>query len=106
MRESNNHDNIDINHDALSEADKLLTETELKNLAIQNDLNQWTLGTCKVDRRAVMYFSQLAISAVTLGFCMARLSSEDSKKNDENAIYMNIISMIIGIYLPTPSMHW
>ncbi len=97
-----NTNNADINHEILSEADKLLTDTELRNLAIQNDLNQWTVGKYKVDRRAVMYFSQLAFSAVTLGFCMIRLS--DNKK-DDNGIYLNIVSMIIGVYLPTPSMH-
>ncbi len=62
---------------------------------------EWRSCCLKTDPDAVIFFSQLTIALITMGFCIYQLSVSDSCERD--SLYSGILSLVIGCYLPTPS---
>jgi len=64
----------------------------------------WKSCCLQVDRRAVIFFSQLTISISIIIFCMTQLwiHHEDC---DKNQLYTGILMTIVGVHLPQPKMH-
>jgi hypothetical protein len=54
------------------------------------------------DKRALQFFSQFTISVGVLLFSMYKLIN--SAECEETQVYIGLITMIIGIYLPNPKM--
>lgn len=66
----------------------------------ENDL--WRSCCLEMDSSAVLFFSQLFISLIVVIFCIYMLVM--SKTCEADSLYSGILSLILGSYLPTPSM--
>ena len=89
----------------------LLTIGNTSETINQNDFQNnyverymWKSCCLQVDRRAVIFFSQLTISISIIIFCMTQLwiHHEDC---DKNQLYTGILMTIVGVHLPQPKMH-
>ena len=67
----------------------------------QKEKVTWRSCCLKTDPDAVIFFSQLTIALITIGFCIYQLSVSESCERD--SMYSCILSLVIGCYLPTPS---
>jgi hypothetical protein len=59
-----------------------------------------------IDRRATVFFTQVAIGAIVIFFAMAKmlLSSPYRCSGDDPSVYVGLISVILGWFVPAPSM--
>jgi len=82
------------------------SETPNDNTNQNNYVERYMWKSCclQVDRRAVIFFSQLTISISIIIFCMTQLwiHHEDC---DKNQLYTGILMTIVGVHLPQPKMH-
>jgi len=63
--------------------------------------NEWSIGCLgKLDRRCVVYFSQLGI----LGMCIAVSLYQVSTKEDNKDFWIGLLSSSIGILIPNPKL--
>ena len=62
----------------------------------------WRSCCVEIDPRAVMYFSQLAISAVVLAVCIYILLTREDCGSQQFAA--STLSFVLGVYLPSPKM--
>ena len=65
--------------------------------------NTWDSCCFKMDKRATMFFSQLAISALTMGFCIYQLVHLDNC--EAQSLYSSILTLVLGVYLPSPKLN-
>ena len=65
--------------------------------------NEYKSCCLKTDKRALLFFSQLSISLITLLVCIYQLiTHHDDCEN--NQLYSNILMMILGVWVPQPNM--
>lgn len=84
-----------------------LSDVELKNIEhavdiktkLDHEKNTWTSCCITTDKRFVVFISQFIISVMVLGFSMYMLIVKDSC---DNQVYVGLISMTIGLYIPQP----
>ena len=62
----------------------------------------WTSCCLRLDKNATIFFSQLSIALSTISFCMYQLIGSESCEQD--SLYSGLLSMVIGCYMPQPSM--
>ena len=69
---------------------------------IEDDKNKDTWVSCcmVLDRRAVMYFTQIAIIGGTMAFSIAQLYRNASCEGQQ--AYLGLLPMLIGISIPNP----
>tara|TARA_R110000782_G_scaffold138414_2_gene231018 strand:+ start:458 stop:811 length:354 start_codon:yes stop_codon:yes gene_type:complete len=60
----------------------------------------WVSCCMVLDRRAVMYFTQIAIIGGTMGFCIAQLYRNETCEGQQ--AYLGLLTMLIGILIPNP----
>lgn len=60
----------------------------------------WRSCCLTVDKRALAFFSSLVISLIILLFCIYQLVNKTECEDIQ--IYISLITMIIGVYLPSP----
>ena len=60
--------------------------------------NLWDVGCCKLDKRCIMYFSQLAILTICIGTSLYQVST----KNDNRDFWISLLSTSCGVLLPSP----
>ena len=65
--------------------------------------NTWKSCCLLVDRRALIFFSQLGISISVMALCIYQLITHHDSC-DSNQLYTGILTMLIGIHLPSPKM--
>ena len=89
----------------------LLTIGKTNETINQNDIQNnylerymWRSCCLQVDRRAVIFFSQLTISISIIIFCMTQLWIHHDDC-DKNQLYTGILMTIVGVHLPQPKMH-
>ena len=78
---------------------------EQQNLEVQQTIkkdNEWKSCCLTVDKNATIYFSQLAISIITIAFCIVQLTL--SKSCERDSLYSGILTLVIGVYLPSPKL--
>jgi len=66
----------------------------------QNDMNKWESCCFKIDKRVLVFFTQYIIILLTLIFSMRMVLNLDSC---EGGVFLNLITFLIGIVVPTPS---
>ena len=86
----------------------LLTIGTTSETTNQNDIiERYMWRSCcgmMVDKRVIIFFSQLSISISIIIFCMTQLwiHHEDC---DKNQLYTGILMTIVGVHLPQPKIH-
>jgi len=64
--------------------------------------NNWRSCCLTVDKRAVVFFSQLSISVIAMLFCCFQLIKlEDC---EAQSLYSGILTLVLGIWFPAPRM--
>jgi len=58
---------------------------------------------CNTDRRCIQFTSKLSISLICLLFCMGGIIKNTDDCNPMISYYTSLISLIIGYWLPSPS---
>ena len=110
-------DSADLEHydlENLIHSPKLLTRmnsNELKHaheaLQVEQELidveNSWKSCCLTVDRIALQFFTQLSISLIVISLCIYNLVQYPDNC-DNNQVYMGLLTMVIGVYVPTPTM--
>ena len=78
---------------------KELDVDDIKNL---DEASQWRSCCCKksTDSRLLKYATQYALIFSVFIFCLAMLTKG---RCDDRGTYLNLLSLLIGIVLPTPS---
>ena len=67
------------------------------NLLDRDNSNRWESCCFIIDRRVLIFASQLLIGLIIISFCIYKLSV-----NDENpALYYGLLTFIIGVFLPS-----
>jgi hypothetical protein len=65
--------------------------------------NIWTsCGCMKMDKRCIQFLSKFSISMLAMGFCLVQLS-KPSLPNETQSAYMSLLTFILGVWLPSPS---
>ena len=54
------------------------------------------------DKRIIVFFSQFSITLIIIFFCIYQLILSNSCESDQ--LYMSLLTLVIGIYLPNPKM--
>ena len=67
-----------------------------------NDDKMWKSCCINMDKNATIFFSQLFIALTTITFCIYQLSTSESCEHD--SLYSGIFSMVIGCYMPQPTL--
>lgn len=75
---------------------------EIKRQEIELD-NIYKSCCLQVDRRAVMFFTQLSFSIFVLGFSSWHLSKNDQDCNRTH-LYTGLLTLILGWWAPAPSL--
>ena len=59
-----------------------------------------------IDRRATVFFTQVAIGAIVIFFAMSKMWTSESYQcsGDDPSVYVGLISVILGWFVPAPSM--
>lgn len=65
--------------------------------------NEWKSCCLRMDKNAVRFFTQLAISMCIIGLCIAQLVR--LKDCGSQHAYIGLLTLIIGVWLPSPSMN-
>ena len=60
--------------------------------------NEWSIGCFKLDRRCVMYFSQMTILSVCIGVSLYQVSTTEQNRD----FWVSLLSTCCGIILPQP----
>lgn len=70
----------------------------------QQKKEMWISRCCnsekKISKELIKYISQLSISLIILVFSMIQLSKKDDINNQ--SLYVSLITLIIGVYIPSP----
>jgi hypothetical protein len=66
----------------------------------EDSQNIWTSCCVKLDRRAVQFFSGLAVSLIILGMAIVKILTN----NDGSGVYLNLVILILGIFSPSPQL--
>jgi hypothetical protein len=66
----------------------------------EENKNTWTSCCVEVDRRAVVYFSQLAVLSGMMCFCIYQLV--ELPRCEDQAAYLGLLTLCIGILAPSP----
>lgn len=80
---------------------KLKDVVELERDLIDSE-NTYRSCCLILDKRALAFFSQFTISLGVLLFSMYKLIISDSCEDTQ--VYIGLITMIIGVYIPSPRM--
>jgi hypothetical protein len=65
--------------------------------------NSWVSCCFKTDRRAVIYFSQFGLSISVVIMCIYQLLTKDDCNS--NQLFLGLLTLILGVYLPQPKIH-
>ena len=60
--------------------------------------NQWDLGCFKLDKRCVVYFSQMIILSMCIGVSLYQVSTKEENRD----FWVSLLSTSVGIILPQP----
>ena len=81
---------------------KRIIESKLERAKNEYD-DTWKSCVCgSSDKRAVLYFSQLSILLLVMGFCFVQLVRLPDCGDQQ--LYSSILTMVIGILIPSPKM--
>jgi hypothetical protein len=82
--------------------------TESRALELEFKRNTFWKSCCDsvIDRRATVFFTQVAIGAIVVFFAMAKiwLAEPHRCSGDDPSVYIGLISVILGWFVPAPSM--
>jgi hypothetical protein len=65
--------------------------------------NEWKSCCMVLDRRAVQYFTQLAVIAGTMAFSLYQLINLPNC--EEQQAYLGLLTLLIGLIIPNPKFH-
>lgn len=89
-----------------SPSNTLLDIGETKETIINTEQNNnleryiWKSGCFQVDKRVIIFFSQFAICLMIISFSLYQLNKDSSCEHQQ--IYIGLLTMIVGIFLPAP----
>lgn len=84
-----------------NEIEKMKDVVNIERAVLENE-NMWrSCCGATIDKRAVVFFSQLLITLSVVILCIYQLIKHHDNC-DSNQLYSGILSMVIGIYLPSP----
>lgn len=95
-------ENINTNIPRINSRELLNIERAVKieSEHIKND-TEWKSCCLVMDRRFVVFITQFSISLAVLFFSMYKLLT--SLTCDETQVYIGLLTMIIGVYMPQPT---
>ena len=79
-------------------------ENQKKEITLEmKDLEDRTWKSCclEMDRKAVVFFATLAISLIMIAFCIFQLTT--SKSCEAQQAYMGLLTLVLGIWIKSPS---
>ena len=88
-----------------------ITPTELDMLSLQHEFkiedeknkNEWKSCCLVIDKRAVMYFTQIGIISGAMIFAIYQLINVEDCPSQQ--AYLGLLTMLIGILVPQPKFH-
>jgi len=71
----------------------------------ERDFNQYVWKSCcfNLDKRVVIFSSQFVITLMIISFSLYQLSTDNSCEHQQ--FYSSLITMLVGVYLPSPRLH-
>lgn len=104
---------IDINHTMPKSPLREIIDTSsprTKKKILQHEIkaedvkyeNTWESCCIKMDKRAIQYFSQLALIAGVMGFCVNQLVVLHDCESQ--TAYLGLLTLLIGILVPNPKL--
>jgi hypothetical protein len=86
----------------------MIDDDEEAKLSVRSTTSQkkenivWCESCCmRVNKHALVFFAQLAISLIVMGFSIYMLSKSETCEHD--AMYSGLLSIIIGVWVRAPS---
>jgi hypothetical protein len=85
------------------------TRSAMRKMQLEHDIElenrkmdlTWRTSCIELDRRCVIFITQTFFSLIVISFCIAKLVGP---KEDDDTIYISLLTTILGIYLPSPSL--
>ena len=77
-------------------------ETQITRTEQNNNLERytWKSGCFQADKRVVIFFSQFTICLMVISFSLYQLNKDNSCEHQQ--IYIGLLTMMVGIFLPAP----
>jgi hypothetical protein len=63
--------------------------------------NTWKSFCFVIDKRAIVFFTQIGVISGTMGFCIYKLTTNDSC--DIQSPYLALLTTLVGCLLPQPN---
>ena len=67
-----------------------------------DDDNHWDSCCLRIDKRAVLFFTQFFISLIIIFFCIYQLVVLPDC--DTKTPFMGLLTLVVGVHLPAPTM--
>ena len=67
-----------------------------------DDENHWDSCCLRIDKRAVLFFTQVLISLIIIFFCIYQLIVLPDC--DTKTPFMGLLTLVVGVHLPQPTM--
>jgi hypothetical protein len=84
------------------ELEKMKVEHEIE-MENRQAANVWQASCMKFDRRCLIFMNQVFFGMTITIFCMFKLSN-DELDVEIHMVYLSILTTIIGIFLPSPTL--
>ena len=62
--------------------------------------NTWRSFCFEIDKRVLLFFSQFSVGLMVISFSLYQLNKDSSCENQQ--IYIGLLTMMVGIFLPAP----
>ena len=73
---------------------------EIPSVQTQDETNVWRSCCFVADKRVIVFSSQLIIAFSVITFSFVQLARNN--ECEHNQLYVGLVTMIIGIFLPSP----
>jgi hypothetical protein len=70
-------------------------------VALPPPVERWDSGCIQIDKRATIFFSQLSISVLVMGFSIYQLCTLNECAPQQ--AYIGLLTLCLGVWLPQPS---
>lgn len=64
------------------------------------DDDKWNFGCCRLDRRCVQYFAQLALLSVCISTSLYQVSTNSNNRE----FWISLLSSCVGVIVPNPKL--
>ena len=92
-----------MDNNKINDIDSVRISLPTVEAKVDDDNVVWRSGCFDLNKAFVKFLCSFAISVLLLTFSIYKLTTID--KDDDRSLYISLITLILGVYLPSPQLH-